>query len=102
MKTAITSPNPARDIPPLAVVLLLLALLFSFAAWRTLKINRNIIPSRPSPPMLSKELSASDSNRARAAYQAHRHQAVPLGSGSSTARVIQANSGGPISKGALL
>ncbi len=101
MKTAIISTNPAIKLPPLSAVLLLLSFFFSIAAWRAMDINQDLIPHRPYQEAVPRELSA-DSTSSRATDQAHRHPAVPLGSGSATARVIQTSGSGPISKSAVL
>ena len=95
MKTAVPSSNSLKNVPPLSALLLVLAALFALAAWRVLEINQNQRPLDPPAVAAPQERSVSASSGLRATYQAHRHQAVPLGSGSATTSANRSKAAGP-------
>lgn len=91
MKTRSRSSN-SRKTPPLAALLLVLAVFFSVAAWRVSEINQNQTPHEPSTrDAVPTARSASPQASIHGGYRAHRHQAVSLGEGAALAR---ANRGG--------
>ncbi|MGH7937660.1 MAG: hypothetical protein ACRD5Z_16030 [Bryobacteraceae bacterium] len=84
MKTAITSSNAAKKIPPFSALLLALALFFSIAAWRVMS-HQDGKRHPVSPEVVPNEVSPTHSATIRAHYQAQRHEAVAVG-GSSRGR----------------
>ena len=95
MKTSIPSSNSLEKLPPLSALLLVLAALLALAAWRVLEINRNRIQLDPPAVVPPQERSVSTASGTRATYQAHRHQAVPLGTSSLSSSAIGSDAAGP-------
>ncbi|HEX4665863.1 MAG TPA: hypothetical protein VH207_04620 [Chthoniobacterales bacterium] len=103
MKTAISSPSSLQKLPPLSALLLVLAALLALAAWRVLEINQHRIPLDPPAAVAAPQArSAPASSGIRATYQAHRHQAVSLGSSSGSTSASRGDAAGPDSMKAVL